>query len=324
MIVGLRALARAKLTLSLRVLGRRDDGFHDLEAFTISLAEPHDVVTLRVRDAFGVALSMSGRAATGLPGGTDNLAVRAARALLEEPADPAALGPFAAAGLELILHKTIPAGAGLGGGSADAAAVLVGGNRLLDLGFAPERLAALGARLGSDVPFCLTGGAAWMHGRGEELTPLDPVERFSLVVAVPPFGLSTPAVYRAWDELGGPQATRGCPIPPELARLGPDGARSSAAPGSAGMAAAASPDSRLMNDLEPAAEAVEPRLAPYRRALEDLAGYPALLAGSGSAYAIPVPNGDAAIRLADEIPARLGGVAFASRPIDQGVTIQGT
>ncbi len=302
MTVGIRALARAKLTLSLRVLRLRPDGYHDLEALTVSLEDPHDVVSLRVRPALGVRLSMSGRATQGLPGGEANLAVRAAKLLLEEGEDPDSPGPFAASGLDLTLHKSIPAGAGLGGGSADAAATLVAANRLLGFGLADGKLAALAVRLGSDVPFCLSGGSAWMRGRGEVLDLIEPIEPFPLLVAIPPFALATPAVYRAWDELGGLPASRTCPAPASVSDL---------------------VGGVLVNDLEPAAEAVERRLRPYRLALEEIAGAPAVMAGSGSAYAVPLASRGRAETLAEEVSGRLGGVAFATRPVGRGVALQG-
>lgn len=302
MTFSIRVLARAKLTLTLRILGLRPDGFHDLEALTVSIEDPHDVVGLRVRAFVGVRLSMTGRAAPGLPTGETNLAVRAAQLLLVEGEDPELPGPFAASGLDLTVHKVIPAGAGLGGGSADAAATLVAGNRLLGFGLGDGPLRDLAARLGSDVPFCLSGGTAWMRGRGEVIVDAGPTDPFPLVVAVPPFGLATPDVYRAWDALGGPRAARSCPAPSAVAEL---------------------VGGELANDLEPAAEAVEPRLRPYREALEELAGAPALLAGSGSAYAVPVASPERAAALAEEAAGRLGGVAFATRPVGRGVALQG-
>ncbi|HLF41584.1 MAG TPA: 4-(cytidine 5'-diphospho)-2-C-methyl-D-erythritol kinase, partial [Acidimicrobiia bacterium] len=162
-------------------------------------------------------------------------------------------------------------------------------------------LADLGARLGSDVPFCVTGGAAWMRGRGEIVEPLPalPAASLPLVIAIPPFGLSTPAVYAAWDRLGGPRSTRACPAPPALGGL----------------------VDALVNDLEPAAEAVEPRLRPFREALERVAAAPAVLAGSGSAYAVPVASCGRAGTLAQEVSAELGVVAFATRPAEAGVAL---
>ena len=128
-----RVIARAKLTLSLRVLGLRPDGYHELEALVVSLRDPHDVVGLRIQAPFGVRVRLSGRAVAGVPADETNLAARAARLLLDAAADGEDPGPWAASGLDLSLHKTIPAGAGLGGGSADAAGTLVGGARLLGL-----------------------------------------------------------------------------------------------------------------------------------------------------------------------------------------------
>jgi len=304
-----RVVARAKVTLSLRVLGVRDDGFHDLEALVVSIRDPHDVVGLRIQAPFGVRVRLSGRAVVGVPLDDTNLAVRAARLLLDAAAEREDAGPWAASGLDLSLHKTIPAGAGLGGGSADAAGALVGGARLLGLDLDTAALAALGARLGSDVPFCVTGGAAWMRGRGELIEPLPDVagrpegdDGPALVVAVPPFGLSTPAVYRAWDDLGGPSSTRPVPTPAPLAGPGLPG--------------------ELVNDLEPAAEHVEPRLRPFRVALEALAGAPALLAGSGSAYVVPVASAARAAAVATAAGAELRAVAFATGLAARGVEAQ--
>ena len=316
-----RVLARAKLTLSLRVLGLRPDGYHELEALVVSLREPHDVVGLRIQAPFGVRIRLSGRAVVGVPADETNLAARAALLLLEAAADGEDPGPWAASGLDISLHKAIPAGAGLGGGSADAAGTLVGGTRLLGLDFDASTLAALGAALGADVPFCVAGGAAWMRGRGEIVEPIPALagwaglsarpESFGaefgagglpLVVAVPPFPLATPTVYRAWDQLGGPSSTREVPTPAALAGLGlPD---------------------RLVNDLEPAAEFVEPRLRPFREALERMAGGPALLAGSGSAYVVPVASPTQAAVVATQAGVELRATAFATGLAARGVEAQ--
>jgi 4-diphosphocytidyl-2-C-methyl-D-erythritol kinase len=334
-----RVLARAKLTLSLRVLGPRPDGHHELEALVVSLRDPHDVVGLRIQAPFGVRVRLSGRAVIGVPADASNLAARAARLLLEVAAEGEDAGPWAASGLDISLHKSIPAGAGLGGGSADAAGTLVGGARLLGLGLDSAALAALGAALGSDVPFCVVGGAAWMRGRGEIVEPI-PVPALShrsgppggdgpswpsasppsgwpagsswpanpepgglcLVVAVPPFSLATPAVYRAWDELGAPSSTRAVPLPDVLAGAGlPD---------------------HLVNDLEPAAEYLEPRLRPFREALEAMAGAPALLAGSGSAYVVPVASPAQAAVVATQAGVELRAMAFATGLAARGVEAQ--
>jgi 4-diphosphocytidyl-2-C-methyl-D-erythritol kinase len=122
------------------------------------------------------------------------------------------------------------------------------------------------------------------------------------VVAVPPFGLATPTVYRAWDELGGPSSTRPVPLPEGLAGLGlPE---------------------ELVNDLEPAAEHVEPRLRPFREALEAMAGAPALLAGSGSAYVVSVASPAQAAVVATQAGVELRAMAFATGLATRGVEAQ--
>ncbi|MCZ7528046.1 MAG: hypothetical protein M5U14_17750 [Acidimicrobiia bacterium] len=216
-----RVDALAKVTLSLRVLGIRPDGYHDLEALTVSATDPHDSLALERRTAPGVELAVEGETGD-VPPGRDNLAVRAAEALLAGAGVPA--------GVSLHLRKRIPAGGGLGGGSADAAAALVGVRALLGLDVEDDELARLGAGLGSDVPFCVRGGAAWMRDRGERLQPLALDEPLRLLVVVPPFRLATPAVYRAWDELGGPSSDRAVPAPRRWRPCSPSWATTSSPP----------------------------------------------------------------------------------------------
>ena len=169
--------AFAKLTLRLRVVGARADGYHliDAEMVTIDLAD-------RLRFADGDGIEVEGPAAASVPTGPDNLAARAL----------AAVGRRA----HVRLEKHIPPGAGLGGGSADAAAVLR---------WAGCSDVALAAGLGADVPFCLTGGRARVTGIGDQVEPLEFEER-TYTLLTPPFGVATAAVYRAWDRLGGPTA----------------------------------------------------------------------------------------------------------------------
>lgn len=247
----IRVDAFAKLTLSLRVLGTRADGYHEIDALTASVSEPYDSIVVALSDGVEVRVVVDGPFAGEVPGGESNLAARAARLLRPD------------GGVVINLHKRIPPGGGLGGGSADAAAVLVGLKTLTGVDLDDEGLAALGATLGSDVPFCVRGGGAYMRGRGEVLEPVS-VPSIPVLVATPPFGLSTPAVYRAWDELGGPRSERAVESPPALAQVA----------------------GALVNDLEPAAEHVEPRLRGFRESVESAAGRPALLAGSGSSVAV--------------------------------------
>jgi 4-diphosphocytidyl-2-C-methyl-D-erythritol kinase len=217
--------ALAKLTVSLRVTGARADGYHliDAEMVNLDLAD-----TLEFRPGNGLEIIEEG-GAIGVPPGRDNLVCRAL----------AAVGRRAA----VRLYKRIPAGAGLGGGSADAAAVLR---------WAGVEDLRLAASLGADVPFCLVGGRARVRGIGERVEPLpfDEVAGRAYTLLTPPFAMSTPLVYQAWDRLGGPTGD------------GP-------------------------NDLEPAALLVEPALVAWRDQLGDATGETPVLAGSGGTWFVP-------------------------------------
>ncbi|HET6811544.1 MAG TPA: 4-(cytidine 5'-diphospho)-2-C-methyl-D-erythritol kinase [Acidimicrobiales bacterium] len=218
--------APAKLTRTLRITGVRPDGLHLLDAEMVSL-ELADELEIGPGDGLEVVDRTPLEGHGPVPTGPENLVRRGL----------AAVGRRAA----VRLVKRIPAGAGLGGGSADAAAVLRWA------GVAPDRAGlALAAALGADVPFCLTGGRARVTGIGEEVEPLPEIGLEATLLLLP-FGVPTAAAYARWDELGGPTA------------LGP-------------------------NDLEPAALAVEPRLAVWRDALGDATGAAAVLAGSGSTW----------------------------------------
>ncbi len=213
-------LAPAKLTLSLRITGVRDDGYHllDAEMVTLDLAD-------RLTFGPGDDLEVTG-AGPDVPAGPENLVARALRA--------------AGRTAQVRLDKRIPSGAGLGGGSADAACVLRWAG-VTDL--------VLAASLGADVPFCLVGGRARVRGVGEIVDPL-PVDELAgraWTLLTPPMSVSTQAVYRAWDALGGPTAD------------GP-------------------------NDLEPAALVVAPELARWRDRLGDATGAVPTLAGSGGTW----------------------------------------
>jgi 4-diphosphocytidyl-2-C-methyl-D-erythritol kinase len=209
-------LARAKLTLSLRITGVRADGYHllDAEMVTLDLA---DRLTFEEGDSLLVTGLGAGQQ---VPDGPENLVRRALKAV----------GRAAAVRLE----KHIPTGGGLGGGSADAAAVLR---------WAGVDDADLAVRLGADVPFCLQGGRARVSGVGEVVEPLpfDDVAGRAYTLLVPPLHVSTVAVYREWDRMGGPVGDGG-------------------------------------NDLEPAALSVEPALREWRDRLGTVTGETPMLA----------------------------------------------
>jgi len=233
------AEAFAKVNRSLVVLGKRPDGFHELDTVfqAVSLAdrlsfEESSALTLAVDDP-------------SVPAGAENLVLRAARALAE------AAGVKARAAIAL--EKRIPAGGGLGGGSADAAVTLLGLSALWELELPLERLAEVGAALGSDVPFFLHGGTARGTGRGERIAPLPDLPPRGVVLVMPPFPAATPEVFR---RLGAP-AWDGRPAP-EIAAV---------------------PD---RNDLEAAAEELFPALRAVREALGATGATQARLSGSGS------------------------------------------
>jgi len=208
-------LAHAKLTVSLRVTDLREDGYHLIDAEMVSL-DLADEITFSAGDGLRIRGAQ-------VDAGEDNLVRRALQAV----------GRTA----QVELHKRIPAGAGLGGGSSDAAAVLR---------WAGVDDLEVAASIGADVPFCVRGGRARVRGIGEVVEALVFEER-TYTLLTPPFGCSTVEVYRAWDALGEPTAP------------GP-------------------------NDLEPAALAVEPRLAEWRDRLADATGLEPRLAGSGSTW----------------------------------------
>ena len=181
-------LAPAKLNLTLDVLGKREDGYHEIKMVmqSVSLAdevaisvEPGDGITLRTGLGF-------------LPVDERNLAVAAALRLQE--AVGASWGR-----ISITLDKQIPVCAGMAGGSSDAAAVLRGLNQLLELGLSPQALAQIGEKVGSDVPYCVLGGTALAQGRGERITPLPPLPACHVVLAKPEFSISTPELFGQID-----------------------------------------------------------------------------------------------------------------------------
>jgi len=180
--------ARAKLNLTLDVLGKRPDGYHDLRMLmqTIDLA---DELTLEENDSGSLTVRNT---LTFLPTGEKNLAAAAALRFWE------ALG-MERRGLSISIRKQIPVCAGMGGGSSDAAAVLRALNQAAGGPFSLEKLAEIGGAVGSDVPYCVLGGTALAEGRGERLTPLTPLPPCWAVVCKPEFSVSTPELFARID-----------------------------------------------------------------------------------------------------------------------------
>ena len=247
--------APAKLNLGLAVLGRRPDGYHDLRTVfqAIDLA---DRLRLRDRDAGGIVLRVEGPEP--VDAGPGNLVVRAGERMIREFAPNR--------GAEILLTKRIPVGAGLGGGSSDAAATLLGLESLWGIRLPPMERAALALELGSDVPFFLEGGTARGEGRGETLMPFSSRIPGSFVLVVPSFRIAT---ARAFREL--PQ-----PAPASVDRLA--AVESALRQGDLDRLATS-----LVNDLEPAAIRIEPGIETVRRELLGRGAVFAGLTGSGSA-----------------------------------------
>ncbi len=187
-------LAPAKLTLSLRITGVRNDGYHLIDAEMVSLSLCDKLLI----DSSGSGLSATGRYAVGMPLDDSNLVAKALRLVGRRA--------------HVSIDKQIPHGGGLGGGSSDAAAILrwTGFNDL-----------EAASRLGADVSFCLIGGRARVRGIGEMIDPMPFVEQLVTLV-IPPLTVSTPAAYRCWDELGGPTADGPNDLEPAAIRLVPE------------------------------------------------------------------------------------------------------
>lgn len=184
----IKLLANAKINLALDIVGRRADGYHlmDMVMRSVDLA---DELTLRLTKGSGIIVSCSARY---LPRDSRNLACRAIRALCER-------ARVSVPPLHLAIKKRIPTQAGLGGGSADAAAALVGINELLSLGFSESELRKTGERIGADVPFCVSGGAARVKGIGEVIEPLADECDYVTLILMPARGRSTREAFEKWD-----------------------------------------------------------------------------------------------------------------------------
>jgi 4-diphosphocytidyl-2-C-methyl-D-erythritol kinase len=180
-------LAPAKVNLTLRILGKRPDGFHELESLVCPISV-FDRLTVAHREEPGIAFHCDD---TTLPGDDTNLAVKAARLFCES----CGLQP----NLTLTLAKQIPHGAGLGGGSSDAASVLLGLDALFETRLPTEALSLMAADLGSDVPLFLYRSAAIMRGRGEKVEPVRDLPELPLLLIKPPFGVPTPSAYKHWS-----------------------------------------------------------------------------------------------------------------------------
>lgn len=272
----MRIEARAKVNLTLEVLGERSDGYHALRSVVLPISLADTLEVTLTRD--GELVSDSGYA--------DDLCVRAARVLRAAAEAEGRLEP--GAGVSIAIEKRIPVGGGLGGGSADAAATLVALNDLWRLGKSRLELARLGAAVGSDVPSLALGGAVRMEGRGEKVSPLAAARDLDLVLVNPGVFSSTGEVYRHCraraDDPAGESPTDAL-------------ARALAAGDLAALAAA------MVNDLEPPAVALHPEIGEALAALRSAGAAATLMSGSGSTVFALAESAAAAQRLAGRMTA---------------------
>ncbi len=248
MMASLTLRAFAKINLSLRVASGPREGFHDVRTILQAISLCDRVTCETRRGPFEIRCDMAG-----VPTDRTNLVWKAAQLLWEaaarggEPRDAV-----------VTLRKKIPMKAGLGGGSSNAAATLLGLRRLWKLRLPDEQLHALAARLGSDVPFFLLGGTALGLGRGDEVYPLEQLPRYWVVLAIPEFGVATADAYRWFDET---LKREGKPSPPSFPGL---------------------PNVPLINDLEAPVIDRHPEIGQLKQRFTDRGALMAAMSGSGS------------------------------------------
>ena len=280
------ARAPAKVNVHLGVGPLRPDGFHELHTVYLAVSL-FDTVT--VRRSAGLSLEVRGEGAA--DGATPGSVPTDSRNLVWQAAELLARHAGVPADAHLVIDKSIPAAAGLAGGSADAAATLVALDALWGTHATRGDLAALAARLGSDVPFSLHGGVALGTGHGEQLSPVLARRRWDWVLGIAGDGLSTPAVYAELDALRAagelPDGVAPASTEPVLAALrsGPVGALAAA----------------LSNDLQAPAVRLRPELRRALRAATEAGAGAALVSGSGPTVAALAEDEDGAARLATEL-----------------------
>ncbi len=280
----------AKINLALKVGAPRYDGFHPL-ATVYQAVSLYDEVLAEWADPDEFEVAVTGEGADLVPVDDSNLAIRAARLLARTH------GPHDSLGVSLSIKKSIPVAGGLAGGSSNGAAALLACAVLWDLDLDSEALRALAADLGSDVPFALLGGTAVGSGRGEEIVPALAKGSYHWVLAFGRHGLSTPAVYRRFDELSlrEPEAPL---VPSSLMN-----ALRGGSPAEVGRA--------LTNDLQPAALDLQPQLRKTLEAGLEYGALGAVVSGSGPTCAFLVSGESAAVDLSVALSAE--GVCRAVR-----------
>ena len=283
-------LAHAKLNLGLQVVAKRDDGFHDIDTVfqTISLA---DGIAIKERRDATVTLRATGLA---VPEDETNLAFRAASLVIERTGCP---------GVAIELEKRTPVAAGLGGGSADAAAVLVGMETLYGLGLDPGRLRAMALELGSDVPFLIEGGTARGRGRGEILDRLRPIVGVAFVLVVPPIAIRAGEAYAS----AGIRLTER----DRFIRLSCSAIQEGDLPGCL---------AGLRNDLEEGQVRSHPEIGRIKQTLLDAGALAVVMSGSGPAVFALVRGKEEAREVASRVP-ECGWAVLVVQPVDVGAQV---
>lgn len=189
----IKVKANAKINFYLNILEKRKDNYHNISSVMQSIELSDDLIFFKKSSGIKIVCND-----LNLPVDERNLIYKSAELLITKFFKLDSLGVL------IILKKRIPIASGLGGGSADAAATLVGINKLLDLDLSDSELIKIGSSIGSDVPFCLTGGTAIVKGKGEKITPLESLKDIWIVLIKPSYNLLTKDIYKKYDKIGSP------------------------------------------------------------------------------------------------------------------------
>jgi len=286
----------AKVNLQLAVGPREADGFHNLVTVFQAISIYDDVTITKTTPGSGITISITGDHTHGVPADSTNLAVKAAQLIADDY-------DFAV-DIHINVVKSIPVAGGMAGGSADAAAVIVGLNDLYNLEMSREEMLEFGAQLGSDVPFMITGGTAIGQGRGDQLTAALSRGTYHWVLALSTVGLSTPAVYQECDRL----------------RAGLDIAAPQTSDALMQSLLAADPKAvglALQNDLQSAACSLRPALTLVLDVGEEYGALGAIVSGSGPTVAFLVGDEEQGLDLAVALTSSgvVGSVARAYGPV---------
>ena len=286
----------AKVNLQLAVGPREADGFHNLVTVFQAISIYDDVTITKTTSGSGITIAITGDHTHGVPADSTNLAVKAAQLIADDY-------DFAV-DIHIEVNKSIPVAGGMAGGSADAAAVIVGLNDLFNLEMSREEMLEFGAQLGSDVPFMITGGTAIGQGRGDQLTAALSRGTYHWVLALSTVGLSTPAVYQECDRL----------------RAGLDIAAPQTSDALMQSLLAADPKAvglALQNDLQSAACSLRPALTLVLDVGEEYGALGAIVSGSGPTVAFLVGDEEQGLDLAVALTSSgvVGSVARAYGPV---------